>query len=66
MYVKALFALSLPIGGLIVFALVYGLPVIGSRDFAKYKRRIIVSLISFMFLVHPTITDIAFSLFNCF
>ena len=65
-FVRAIFAIALPIVSLIAFALVYIFPLIVDKDLAKYKRRIIVSMISIMFLMHPTITDLAFGLFNCY
>lgn len=66
MFIKALFALALPVGALVAFAVIYSCSLCKSKELAKYKRRLIVSFISFMFLIHPTITDIVFGLFGCY
>ena len=65
-FVKAIFALMFPIGAILVFLGVFGVIFCKERSRELYKRRMIVSCISFMFLVHPTLTDLAFGLFNCY
>ena len=65
-FLKALLLLILPILALVLILLIWGVyGLIRSHDKQQFLRNVYVSFIVVVFLAHPTLTSIAFSMINC-
>ena len=64
-FFKILAVAFLPIIIIILFYLFLMIPQIKWRNMKFYKRSIIVTTVVILFLIHPTLTEMTFSMFKC-
>jgi hypothetical protein len=56
----------LPVFGIFIVVIAWAiLRMTGHRWFKDYKRNVVISIICIMFLLHPTLTKQALTLFQC-
>ena len=65
-FMKVFFLAILPIALIILFLFVFGfLHLFLSKWFTDFKRNIAISTITILFLMHPTIVETTFGMFQC-